>query len=800
MRSITAALFLAACTRPQAPPPAIDFAGCREVIQGPVCVDPEARITVWTKTPGLPDAVPVAGGWRARLDASGDAAEARIAGHAPWRLRLSRGTPAPVRDAVSLHAQGRDANRAGRPVDALRTLATAQREQAATGWLSGAVESAQLQAFIHLARRDFPAARAALARAPEPAPGDAATHAMTAYVEALVDRAAGDLRGATRRFDAAWDLTLRLDLPLAHVVREQRATTLLEMGRAPEAVAALEALRSEDLPPCIRAALLDNLGWARLQSGDAGAPKTGEVLAAAREAYDRDCPEAPPHRRANARINLALHALRAGRPDEARRWHRSATRFTTIPEVERWAAYVEARLLGSRGAPALARLRERARAADLPGLAWRAQVARAELLEDLGSNDAAIAAYRRAESELSGQVLAIPVDAGRGGFLLDRSRSARRLVALLVRLGRPAEALAAARRSRRRTLTTLPAPDRIARLSPDGRRRWEQAYARYRQARDAAEADLTDAWRQSAASREAGREIRRGQQRALRRLRDEALSVLSDSSPSLAADADLRPLEAGELLLAWHRVPDGWMGFAATTAGVLAAPVEAGAWTTPFTDALSRAVRVRALADATVLADGLEVGDRPVVYALDLPPRTPPHGGGGDPLVVADPTGDLPQSRREAAEVAAHLGPRVHRIIGPAATPETVRAALARASLFHYAGHGRFGGREGWDSALPLRDGQLSVGDVLLLPAVPQTVVLSGCETGRADAGPAGVGLAHAFLLRGAQRVVASVRPVRDADALRFSTTLYEADDDLEPAFRRAAAGPGGDAYRLFVP
>lgn len=48
-----------------------------------------------------------------------------------------------------------------------------------------------------------------------------------------------------------------------------------------------------------------------------------------------------------------------------------------------------------------------------------------------------------------------------------------------------------------------------------------------------------------------------------------------------------------------------------------------------------------------------------------------------------------------------------------------------------------------------------------------------GCETGRPSSGDGGLGLAQAFLLRGARVVVVSDRPVGDETAAAVAAILY---------------------------
>jgi CHAT domain-containing protein len=181
----------------------------------------------------------------------------------------------------------------------------------------------------------------------------------------------------------------------------------------------------------------------------------------------------------------------------------------------------------------------------------------------------------------------------------------------------------------------------------------------------------------------------------------------------------------------------------------------------------------------------------PVEYSLDLPvepepPAGPPRDGA---LVVADPTLDLPLSRAEAENVAASLrragAASVEVLEGPRATNEAILARLPGVRLFHYAGHGVFAGREGWESGLPLAaGGHLSIADVLAMRDMPSRVVLSGCETARGDLASAAesIGLAQAFAISGADVVIAPVRPVDEALSARVSQALYGGLATASPA------------------
>jgi CHAT domain-containing protein len=200
-----------------------------------------------------------------------------------------------------------------------------------------------------------------------------------------------------------------------------------------------------------------------------------------------------------------------------------------------------------------------------------------------------------------------------------------------------------------------------------------------------------------------------------------------------------------------------------------------------------------------------------VEYALDLPAARPAIASGAA-LVVSDPTDDLPATRVEAAAVAVRLrdaGWSVVRVEGRDATSARVRQELPRAALFHYAGHGLFAGHDGIESALPLASGgSLTLGDIFALGATPSRVVLSGCDAARTTEsdGAEGLGLAQAFVLAGADFVIAPWRKVDDASAATLSAALAKdlsrsADgaEVLRAAQNRlrAASDPSWAAFRV---
>src|SRR5207237_186824 len=106
--------------------------------------------------------------------------------------------------------------------------------------------------------------------------------------------------------------------------------------------------------------------------------------------------------------------------------------------------------------------------------------------------------------------------------------------------------------------------------------------------------------------------------------------------------------------------------------------------------------------------------------------------------------------------------------------------------LLHFAGHARAGGFQ-------LADGLASPEDVAAAMGAraPRFVFANGCSAstadGWADTARGAMGLASAFLLRGAEHYLAPLWDVPDADALTFALRFYE----------HALAGvPFGDAVR----
>lgn len=649
-------------------------------------------------------------------------------------------------------------------------------------------------------------ARAAIDRAERQQGDFPEARAHVPYYRALVALETGDLRSALDELDRAIVWSQRLDRgDLAIAVRQLRARALQAAGHPDEAAQEIAHLRAgaARADTCSRAYLALNAAWIALLQREAepGRVPEGQPIPLLEEALDLfsgACEN--PAERANTRVNLALAEIHAGRPERAA-VHLSGARAEPVAlsvRVRLWSLDVEARaaLAAGRAAEALAqaqRLEALAEAASSPEARWRALVRQADALEALGRRADAAYADARAEAGLSAEALRIPIDAGREGFLAQREQGTAQQIRRLLALGRTEAALAVARRARRRAIEALHTARRLAALEPAARQRWEAAVVAYRREREALDAEAADDWRLAAERLTEVQAARQARRQRIDRAVDEAVAALALGAGT--NDATLRTPAPGELLLVMHPASRGWYVFAADAQSVAVHQVDEPrqVLASAGTDAA-----IAASARVTILPHGQLWGldlhaqpwrgqplvlSRPVAYGLDLPPLAAPAAASARRiLLVDDPTGDLPAARDEAGALAALLGARgtLDHMSGDAATGAAVRSALLRATLFHYAGHGRFAG---WESHLPLAgESQLRIGDILTLARVPERVILSGCETARTSsrAAPESLGIAQAFLAAGAAEVVAAVRPVDDALAAALGPLIHADPGELD--------------------
>jgi hypothetical protein len=485
---------------------------------------------------------------------------------------------------------------------------------------------------------------------------------------------------------------------------------------------------------------------------------------------------------------------------------------------------IEARVMLGEGRPAdalaaLLRAEQAATYVDRGEGLLEVTAAQAEALTVLGRHEEALQRYRRAH-EIAGVVSTlVALGGGRDTFLAAWQREARGWVALLVRLGRTAEALDVARELRAAMLDGLVRSRRLAHDDPETVGRREALLRAYADLRARQEEIERGAWalRPSERSTHAAR---------VEAWREEVQSAVDGllSGPWSTERTPRRAPAPGEVFLSWFPVDGGTLVFVARAEGVEVL----GPLTGPVAESLAPLrARVAGARQIVMLPSGvLREEDlhwqraagpalldlAPVVWSLDLG-ITPSRGGEGA-LVASDARGDLPWARWEGDRVVDSLtasGLAVRALRGAAVTREQLQGGIAQVRLLHVAGHGQAGADTLEAELMLADDAALTVADVLSASSAPARVVLSGCETGRTlQTDVETLGLGQAFVVAGAGAVVASVRPVDDEVAAAWMAALYAAGfatQDAAQAFRAASlavswVAPEADvgAFRLLVP
>lgn len=677
---------------------------------------------------------------------------------------------------------------------------------------------AQTLTFSCIEDRDFECARAWLERDLALLPFPTAAHQ---HMAGLLAESRGDLGGALVAYRQALHDARALDTGFGPVVELAiLGQAMLSMAQTGDRQGAIDAMRSglelaESVEPRHRASFLNTAAWSLLVSQ--GSPAVAiaspyqprELLDQARASLGDE--PAGDDVWFTVRLNLAYDALERGEAAAARRWLATLATRRLERTNDLWLRLLQARLERLEGKLPAARRRLRAMIADAErhddqSLRWAARLEHARVLEQLDRVQEALVEYAAADELLEEQLPLLGLGT-RERFMLGRDAGTRRHVALLSASGDDEAALCVARLGRTRALRAI--RERLARDADDTTRRAFDEYLGARLRLDA-EYDATF-WEASAkAATRQRREILRAREDEERRFETLMRERGRGPAPVPGCDALSRPA-AGALDLHYVRLERGWVGFAMDEHGVVTRKDLGGlalddharlgaALLTPFDAQLRAAERVRVMATAELFsvpihalpfgAPGLLLHDQlTVVYGLDLP-KSPRSAEPTGPALVLEPPSNLPRAHAEAGLITAALrerGATVEWIDGDVEAPPSapllgarVLSALPEASWFHYVGHARADDGGGWDSELVLAaDGTMAirVADVLALPAVPRTVILSGCETGVVDPQSLGGGmsLAHAFILAGAQVVVATTHEIGDEDAIALMGDLYGA-------------------------
>ena len=162
-------------------------------------------------------------------------------------------------------------------------------------------------------------------------------------------------------------------------------------------------------------------------------------------------------------------------------------------------------------------------------------------------------------------------------------------------------------------------------------------------------------------------------------------------------------------------------------------------------------------------------------------------------LIVADPRGDLAAAAHEGRtirdELLAEGEAAAHRlrveIRSTHVSTATIKALLPQYDILHYAGHADYDLQEPAQSGWLLADGKLPAAEIPRsddVSRVPQLVFCNACRSGQTAAWqipPAAAqkiyGLAHAFLLAGAQHYIGTFWEVPDHPSSTFAIHFYRA-------------------------
>jgi hypothetical protein len=425
------------------------------------------------------------------------------------------------------------------------------------------------------------------------------------------------------------------------------------------------------------------------------------------------------------------------------------------------------------------------------GLAWLVSTAQARLARREGDDAAALAAYEAAAELADRLALSVRGSEGRSMLVTAHSRADAEQLELLVELDRPAQALCVATGARARHLRSLWARLRPP-LPPDQLREYQSLLAAHDRRRSEIDAALDEAWSLSKAKHaELERRLAVEGERA-DVLLERVTALLERDAPRWTC-ARVVPDDPSHALLTMmsDAERERWW-FMLARGGETPAPtiVELDA------DASPDALAARALAQLGPQLHELDTlvvipvgefvdvdvhrlllagpgADVSVRYSLGLgdPPTDDAHTGTQRRAAVVAGARDLAAVADEAARVTEAL-----RGLGWSVSPRWSPTALPQPSLLHYAGHGHRAGLAGWRSHVEIPElGPVSAAQIVAAQRAPRLVVLGACSAGSSDPEiiDGGMNLAAAFVLAGAELVIAPSGPVDDEVARALAGELY---------------------------
>ncbi len=420
---------------------------------------------------------------------------------------------------------------------------------------------------------------------------------------------------------------------------------------------------------------------------------------------------------------------------------------------------------------------------------FRIWAARGGLARARGDRPAALAALRRASEIADELALAVPGSSGRSMLVTSHRRADAELVDLLVELDQADAAICAAVGVRARHLRAV-----WARLRPDlsaGDQRDVQALlSQHRAQRASIDARLVDAWQLPESE--------------LQRLHDEldddgeqadellrrATALLERDAPRWSCDP-IEPDQVGDavLTMAPSATEGQWwfMLWRRDRQGLVSTIVGSE----PGNDRVERAIatlepelagvrRLEVIPVGEMLAVDIHsiVLRHPrlhgvsVVYSLGLGASGDSGSSpNGESASVVAGSGDLAAVADETRDVSARLAETGWRV-----TSQWSPTSADQPALMHFAGHGHHASDGSWASSIDIPGyGRLSAAQIVAGQHAPTIVVLGACNSGALSSEilDGGMNLAAAFLLAGADLVLAPSGPVEDQTALELSRSLY---------------------------
>jgi tetratricopeptide (TPR) repeat protein len=722
-------------------------------------------------------------------------------------------------------------------------------------WSGLATKEPRLAA-LHIKSGSFGEARRILQTLKLPPKAAANDKCNVSFYQGVLAEKTSNYDAALKRLQETADLAQRVGLSkFEGAAGQMLALVYQQLGRSRDAARLYAKQAALDLKSsCDLGTFWTNAGWFQLMEREAGntvenpAPALQNALA---EFQKNQC---SPEQILTSHQNLALAYQQQGQWSEASRELAQAqalAKHSNLLELL-WQEDLEARMALHDGHPELAldlyeKLEKRAERAASPAGLLQALLGRAKAHIASGQQQEAINVLAKADRQIEEQSRHIPVHEGLDTFFAYQEAATRLYLELLLERGQQQKAFDLARKSRSRLLRQLAVRDRLRQLDPERRKAWLDSLSKYNTLREAVESDAAKRWQLAVSEKESALAA---EAKKLKEAQDDLDLALRDlDALRRNGEEKLAPPATGEVILAYHPLPGKlWAAFAATERELVGATFEL-----PETLPADLEQRARlllrpspsfqaAIASPTVTSvkilpygplrsvdfHALPFNGQPLLatklvsYSLDLPVRSASalRSGQKEALVVSNPTRDLRTAETEGETVAAAIRRwrdswTLTHLKGNEAKSNTVSEALKRASFFHYAGHGIFGGFAGWSSELPLADqSRLTLSDVLTLSHTPDSIVLSACDAGRTseEAPGEGVGLANAFLLAGAREVVAARELVPDASANELMAEMYrhwQPGEDLPHQLRRAQLAcsrmnpspcPSWASFRLLVP